>query len=199
MSKKIGQLNKEVIKGQIKELVRGSVSNSPVLYDESCGNSLAQSVRRWRSSGSNTGVLHLHRPKILLRTTRISAGGAFPPWHGDNRHGCNTFSDPRAAPARSIRTTGVFPPGMDLLSGNLSTTGYGKRRRRSGAVCRVPIPAESLFRSSGRSEQAADNSPAAFPAISYNGTAGGSVFRKTAASARLRRSARLVFHIPDIR
>ena len=80
MSKKIGQLNKEVIKGQIKELVRGSVSNSPVLYDESCGNSLAQSVRHWHSSGSNTGVLHLHRLKTLLRTTRISADGVFLPW-----------------------------------------------------------------------------------------------------------------------
>ena len=62
---------------------------------------------------------------------------------------------------------------MDLLSGNLSTTGYGKRRRRSGAVCRDPIPAESLFRNSGRSEWAVDNSPAAFPSISYNGTAAG--------------------------
>ena len=80
MSKKIGQLNKEVIKGQIKELVRGSVSNSPVLYDESCGNSLAQFGRHWRCSGSNTGVLPLHRLKSLLRTTRIPAGGAFPPW-----------------------------------------------------------------------------------------------------------------------
>ena len=45
MSKKIGQLNKEVIKGQIKELIRGSVSNSPVLYDESCRNSAAVNAR----------------------------------------------------------------------------------------------------------------------------------------------------------
>ena len=51
MSKKIGQLNEEVIKGQIKKLVRGSVSNSPVLYDEACGNSLAQFRQQyWRSS-----------------------------------------------------------------------------------------------------------------------------------------------------
>ena len=82
---------------------------------------------------------------------------------------------------------------------NPSTTGYGRRRRRNGAVCRDPILAESLFRNSGRSEWAVDNSPAAFPSISYNGTAAGNAFRKTAASARLRRSARLVFHIPDIR
>ena len=82
---------------------------------------------------------------------------------------------------------------------NPSTTGYGRRRRRNGAVCRGPIPAESLFRSSDRSERAADNSPAAFPAISYNGTAGGSVFRRTAAIARLRRSAQLAFRIPGIR
>ena len=80
MSKKIAQLNEEVIKGQIKELVRGSVSNSPVLYDESCGNSLAQFGRHWRSSGSNTGVLPLHGLKSLPRTTRISADGVFPPW-----------------------------------------------------------------------------------------------------------------------
>ena len=88
---------------------------------------------------------------------------------------------------------------MDLLSGNLSTTGYGKRRRRSGAVCRDPIPAESLFRSLGRSVWAVDNSPAAFPSISYDGTAAVNAFRKTAASARPRRSARLVFRIPGIR
>ena len=80
MSKKIAQLNEEVIKGQIKKLVCGSVSNSPVLYDESCGNSLVQSVRHWHSSGSNTGVLPLHRLKILPRTTRIPAAGVFPPW-----------------------------------------------------------------------------------------------------------------------
>ena len=81
---------------------------------------------------------------------------------------------------------------------NPSTTGYGRRRRRNGAVCRGPIPAESLFRSSDRSERAADNSPAAFPAISYHGTAA-SVFRKTAASARLRRSAGSASRIPGIR
>ena len=80
MSKKIAQLNEEVIKGKIKDLVRGSVSNSPVLYDESCGNSLAQFGRHWRSSGSNTGVLPLHGLKSLPRTTRISADGVFPPW-----------------------------------------------------------------------------------------------------------------------
>ena len=168
-----------------------ALSSFPVLYSGSygglCKNSLAHSEQRWHSSGSNAAVLPA--PRAYLLTVRFLQGS-------ETTGTAATFSDPYAAPARSIRTTGAFLPKTDLLSDRPSTTGYGRRRCRNGAVCRDPILAESLFRSSDRSERAADTLPAAFPAISYNGTAAGSVFRKTTASARLRRSARLASRIP---
>ena len=61
----------------------------------------------------------------------------------------------------------------------------------AGVAAETALCAGAPFRlhSSDRSERAADNTPAAFPAISYNGTAAGSVFHRNAASARLHRSA----------
>ena len=51
MSKKIVQLNEEVIKGQIKELVRGSVEETLNELLEKEAESLTQAARYERSEG----------------------------------------------------------------------------------------------------------------------------------------------------
>ena len=78
MSEKIAQLNEEIIKGQIKEMVRGSVEETLNELLEKEAESLTQAARYERSEarqGYRSG--HYDRPPVnedMLRSMMMSMG-----------------------------------------------------------------------------------------------------------------------------
>ena len=74
MSEKIVQLNEEIIKGQLKELVRGSVEETLNELLEKEAESLTQAARYERSearqaTAADTMTAALPRPPVTLRST----------------------------------------------------------------------------------------------------------------------------------
>lgn len=64
MSEKIVQLNEEVIKGQIKELVRGSVEETLNELLEQEAEKLTQAARYERNLTTTSGDVTLHVPRL---------------------------------------------------------------------------------------------------------------------------------------
>ena len=91
MSEKIVQLNEKVIKGQIKELVRGSVEETLNELLEKEAESLTQAARYERSE-TRQGYRSGHYDRNLTTTS------------GESR---STYPDSRACPSRLPSSSGI--------------------------------------------------------------------------------------------